>query len=121
MHPQIPRKTQKRERVFTGILNQHLSLSADGTRAAAEVPWPGAGMIYFRTGQADRKNYRTGCNTYMAPDNSYMVTVMAGSHDLVTLYKSDGSSRDVRLIPPDFKPLMNGGNGCMWNPKYGCG
>ncbi|MGB3086352.1 MAG: hypothetical protein WBC53_01265, partial [Phycisphaerae bacterium] len=109
---------EKRERVFTGIVNQHLSLSADGTRAAAEVPWPNTGMIYFRTGQADRKNYRNGCNTYMSPDNSYFVTIMAGSHDLVTLYKPDGSSRDVRVVPPDLKPLKNGLRGCMWNPKW---
>ena len=109
---------KKRERVFTGIVNQHLSLSADGTRAVGEFPWPSTGMLYFRTGQVDRKNYRDGCNTYMAPDNSYMVTVMAGSHDLVTLYKPDGSRRDVRVVPPDLKPLKNGGNGCMWNPKW---
>jgi len=34
-----------RERVYKGPVNQHFSLSADGTRAAAEVPWPNVGMI----------------------------------------------------------------------------
>ena len=109
---------EKRERVFTGIVEQHLSLSADGTRATGEFPWPASGMLYFRTGQVDRKNYRDGCNTYMAPDNSYMVTVMAGSHDLVTLYKPDGSSRDVGVVPPGLKLRTDGLNGCMWNPKW---
>jgi hypothetical protein len=66
----------------------------------------------------DRKDYRNGCNTYIAPDNSYMVTIMAGSHDMVTLYKPDGSSRDVRVVPPGLKPVKLGGGGCMWNPKW---
>ncbi len=68
-----------------------------------EFPWPNAGMLYTRTGQVDRKDYCTGCNSYIAPDNSYFVSIMAGSHDLVTLYRPDGSSRDVRLIPPGLK------------------
>ena len=109
---------EKRERVFTGIVEQHLSLSADGTRATGEFPWPAAGMLYTRTGQVDFKDYRTGCNTYISPDNSYFVTIMDGGHSQVTLYKPDGSSRDVRLIPPGLKRLKRGGNGCMWNPKW---
>jgi hypothetical protein len=111
-------KPETRERMYTGNLANRFSLSADGTRAVGEFPWPAAGMLYSRTGQVDRKDYRNGCNTYMSPDNSYLVTIMAGSHDLVTLYKPDGSSRDVRLIPPGLKPLKNGGGGCMWNPKW---
>jgi hypothetical protein len=111
-------KPEVKERIYTGRLDNRFSLSADGTRAVSEFPWPNAGMLYTRTGQVDRKDYRTGCNSYMAPDDSYFVTIMAGSHDLVTLYKPDGSSRDVRVVPPDLKPLKNGGNGCMWNPKW---
>ncbi|HUU97003.1 MAG TPA: LamG-like jellyroll fold domain-containing protein, partial [Phycisphaerae bacterium] len=111
-------KPETRERVYTGRLAQHFSLSADGTRAVDEFPWPNAGMLYTRTGQVDFKNYRTGCNSYISPDNSYLVTIMSGGHDLVTLYKPDGSSRDVRLIPPGLKPLKRGGNGCVWNPKW---
>ena len=107
-----------KERVLHGHRGERFSLSADGTRATGEFPWPASGMLYFRTGQVDRKNYRDGCNTYIAPDNSYMVTVMAGSHDLVTLYKPDGSSRDVGVVPPGLKPRKNGVNGCMWNPKW---
>ena len=64
------------------------------SRAVGEFPHPATGMFYLRTGQLDRKDYRAGCNTYISPDNSYFVTIMAGSHDLVTLYKPDGSSRD---------------------------
>ena len=111
-------KPEDRERVYTGRLDNRFSLSADGTRAVSEFPWPNAGMLYTRTGQVDRKDYRTGCNSYLSPDNSYLVTIMDGGHSQVTLYKPDGSSRDVRLIPPGLKPLRRGGNGCMWNPKW---
>jgi hypothetical protein len=111
-------KPSVREKLYTGPKSHRFSLSADGTRAVGEFPWPNAGMLYTRTGQVDRKDYRTGCNAYISPDNSYMVTIMPGSHDGVTLYKPDGSSRDVRLIPPGLKPLKRGGNGCMWNPKW---
>ena len=111
-------KPEARERIYTGRLASRFSLSADGTRAVAEFPHPNAGMLYTRTGQVDRKDYRTGCNSYIAPDNSYLVTIMSGGHDLVTLYKPDGSSRDIRLIPPGLKPLKLGGGGCVWNPKW---
>jgi hypothetical protein len=111
-------KPETRERVYTGRLANRFSLSADGTRAVGEFPWPAAGMLYFRTGQVDRKNYRQGCNSYISPDNSYLVTIMAGSHDLVTLYKPEGSNRDVSVVPPGLKKKKDGGTGCMWNPKW---
>ena len=111
-------KPETRERMFTGRLANRFAVSADGTRAAGEFPWPDTGMLYFSTGQVDRKNFRQGCNAYMAPDNSYMVTVMNGAHDLVTLYKYDGSSRDVRVVPPGLKMKKNNEPGCMWNPKW---
>jgi hypothetical protein len=111
-------KPEARERLYTGRVSNRFTVSADGTRAAGEFPWPNAGMLYFRTGQVDRKNYRTGCNTYMSPDNSYFVTIMAGSHDLVTLYKPDGSSRDISVVPPGLKTVKDGGRGVMWNPKW---
>ena len=111
-------KPEIRERIYEGRLANRFSLSADGTRAVGEFPWPAAGMLYIRTGQVDHKDYRPGCNTYIAPDNSYLVTIMAGSHDLVTLYKPDGSSRDVSVVPPGLKKKKDGGNGCMWNPKW---
>jgi len=111
-------KPETREMVYLGRLANRFSLSADGTRAVGEFPHPNAGMLYLRTGQVDRKDYRTGCNSYISPDNSYFVTIMAGSHDLVTLYKPDGSSRDIRVVPPGLKPLKRGGSGCMWNPKW---
>jgi hypothetical protein len=109
-----------RARVCAGPVNQHFSLSADGTRAVGEVPHPRTGMFYFRTGQVDSKNYRNGCNTYLSPDNSYFVTIMSGGgHDQVTLYKPDGSSRDISVRPPGLKPLKDGGKfGVMWNPKW---
>lgn len=109
---------ETRERLYTGRLANRFSLSADGTRGVGEFPWPAAGMLYFRTGQVDRKDYRNGCNTYIAPDNSYMVSGMSGSHEEVTLYRPDGSSRDFSVVPPGLKPLKNGGRGVMWNPKW---
>jgi len=111
-------KPETRERMYTGRLANRFSLSADGTRAVGEFPWPNAGMLYPRTGQVDRKNYRNGCNTYISPDNSYMVTGMTGSHELVTLYRPDGSSRDVSVVPPGIKPMKSGHRGVMWNPKW---
>ncbi len=111
-------KPETRERIYTGPVANRFSLSADGTRGVGEFPHPKAGMLYTRTGQVDFKDYRTGCNSYIAPDNSYRVTIMSGGHDLVTLYKPDGSSRDIRLIPPGLKSLKLGGGGCVWNPKW---
>ena len=102
-------KPEAREKVYPGSLANRFSLSADGTRAVGEFPWPNAGLLYTRTGVVDRKDYRTGCNSYIAQYNSYFVTIMNGGHDLVTLYKPDGSSRDVRLIPPGLKQVMRGG------------
>jgi hypothetical protein len=111
-------KPDARERIYTGRLANRFSLSADGTRAVGEFPWPNAGMFYPRTGQVDRKDYRTGCNTYISPDNSYFVTIMDGGHSLVTLYKPDGSRRDIGVLPPGLKKRKDGGAGCMWNPKW---
>ena len=111
-------KPEVKERMYTGRLSNRFSLSSDGTRAVGEFPWPAAGMLYFRTGEVDRKDYRNGCNTYIAPDNSYRVSGMSGSHEEVTLYRPDGSSRDFSVVPPGLKPLKNGGRGVMWNPKW---
>jgi len=107
-----------RERIYTGKLSNRFSLSADGTRVVSEFPHPNTGMLYTRTGQLDRKDYRTGCNTYISPDNSYFVTIMDGAHSLVTLYKPDGSRRDVSVTPPGLKLRSDGKKGCMWNPKW---
>jgi hypothetical protein len=107
-----------RERIYTGRVSNRFSLSADGSRAVGEFPHPETGMLYSRTGQLDRKNYRSGCNSYIAPDDSCLVTIMSGGHDLVTLYKPDGSFHDVRVIPPGLKPLKDGKSGCVWNPKW---
>ncbi len=111
-------KPEARERIFTGRLSNRFSLSADGTHAASEFPHPNSGMLYTRTGQVDRKMYHNGCNTYISPDDSYFVTIMDGGHRLVTLYKLDGSSRDVGLIPPGLKPVKDGSKGVVWNPKW---
>lgn len=43
---------------------------------------------------------------------------MDGSHAQVTLYKPDGSNRDISMVPPGLKKLKAGGNGCVWNPKW---
>jgi hypothetical protein len=111
-------KPEIKERMYTGPVSNRFSLSADGTRAAGEFGWPKAAMFYPRTGELDRKNYRPGCNTYIAPDNSYMVTIFAGSHHYLTLYKADGSSRDFSVVPPGVKPRKDGGKGDIWNPKW---
>jgi len=111
-------KPDVKERLYTGPVSPRFAVSADGTRAAGEFSWPNTGMLYFRTGQVDRKNYHNGCNTYISPDNSYMVTTMDGGHSQVTLYKSDGSSRAISVVPPGLKPMKNGGRGCVWNPKW---
>ena len=40
-------------------MTNRFSLSADGTRAVREFPHPDTGMLYTRTCQLDRKDYRT--------------------------------------------------------------
>jgi hypothetical protein len=111
-------KPDVKERLYTGPVSPRFAVSADGTRAGGEFTWPKAGVLYLGKGQVDRKNMRDGCNTYMAPDNSYMVTTMNGGHNLVTLYKPDGSSRDVSVMPPGLKTVKAGFGGVMWNPKW---
>jgi len=108
---------ETRERIYSGQV-EGFSLSADGTRGLGSFPWPNAGMLYTRTGQLDRKDYRTGCWPSIAPDDSYFATIMDGSHERVTLYKPDGSSRDVSLVPPDLKVKKDGRGGVMWSPKW---
>ena len=46
-----------------------LTVSADGTRAGGEYPWPLAGVVI--TPNVSWRQYGNGCNASMAPDNSY--------------------------------------------------
>jgi len=70
-----------------------LTLSADGTRAGSEFPWPAAGVAILPN--VSWKRYGTGCNGCIAPDNSYRFFHMGeeAGHDGVILYDKDGANR----------------------------
>jgi len=111
-------KPDVREKVYEGAVTNRFSISADGTRAAGEFPHPNAGMVDLRTKVLNTKSFRQGCNTYIAPDNSYRVFVMTGSHETLVMFHNLLTSTSLNVVPPDMKEKADGGRGVMWNPKW---
>jgi len=64
--------------------NNNCMLSADGTRLAADFPWPHAGVADLTRGSW--QEYGTGCWVGIAPDNSYRSWVFEGPHKGVMLF-----------------------------------
>ena len=70
-----------------------LSISADGTHAGSEFPWPFAGVAVFPN--VSWRQYGNGCNGCIAPDNSYRFFHMGEEigHDGVIFYDDGGANR----------------------------
>lgn len=111
-------KTDVKEKLYDGRVTNRFSVSADGTRAGGEFPHPNAGMLDLRTKVLNTKSFRHGCNTYLAPDNSYRMYVMLGSHDTIIMYHDLYTSNAINVMPPGLKAKADGGRGVMWNPKW---
>ena len=89
-------KPSEREVVWSKEQAAHtLTISADGTRAGSEFPWPAAGVAILP--HVSWKRYGTGCNGCIAPDNSYRFFHMGEeiSHNGVIFYDKDGANRRV--------------------------
>ncbi|MBS0263722.1 MAG: hypothetical protein JSS02_17405, partial [Planctomycetes bacterium] len=74
----------------TEISPDNFQLSADGTLAAGEFPWPHGGTLDL-VQRATRKR-ADGCWASLAPDNSYLCWVFDGPHRHVYLYPRDGTA-----------------------------
>src|SRR5262249_14312337 len=68
----------------TEISPDNFQLSADGTHAAGEFPWPSGGTADL-TARSWRKR-ADGCWASLAPDNSYLCWVFDGPHRNLYMY-----------------------------------
>ena len=91
------------------IVEQRVALSGDGKRFGSGFPWPNQGVADLASGTW--KQYGRGCNSSIAPDNSYRFFHMNGNHVDITMYDDGGAN--PRVIPVNYKP-----GGCFWSPKW---
>ena len=96
----------------------HVSLrftvSADGTHAGAELPWPRCGVAILPNVLS--RQYGRGCNAYLAPDNSYRFMHMGetGGHRGVMMYDDGGVNRR-RIL---FNNVPGRENEASWAPRW---
>ncbi|HUU95521.1 MAG TPA: hypothetical protein VM487_07260, partial [Phycisphaerae bacterium] len=88
-----------------------LTVSADGTHAGSEFPWPYAGVAVLPN--VSWKQYGNGCNGSIAPDNSYRFFHMGEEvgHDGIIMYDDGGANR--RLI--SFRAALGADS---WVPRW---
>ena len=85
----------------------YLSFSADGSRACFQPGWGNIGELKIAKkpdGQTDQDNsgykkYGGGCFPSIAPDNSYRMFILHGSHREIMMYDEGGAN--PREIPVD--------------------
>ncbi len=87
-------------------------VSADGTRGGGEFPWPQAGVVTLPNG--DFEAYGSGCNSMIAPDNSYRFFHLMGGHRKILMY--DDGGENSRAITIDEAPGLDGQG--AWIPKW---
>ncbi len=108
----------RREPVYAGTASRWFSLSRDGGHAAGCFPWPVVGALSLPSGILDMRGFREGCNAYIAPDDSYLISVLNGAHNGLTIYAPGQTGIETSLVPPLMKRTQLGGPGKMWNPKW---
>jgi hypothetical protein len=86
------------------ISPDNFQLSADGTFAAGEFPWPNGGTLDLA--QRKTRKRADGCWASLAPDNSYLCWVFDGPHRNVYLYPR--TSGTGRKIPINTAPGIGG-------------
>jgi hypothetical protein len=77
----------------TEISPDNFQLSADGTKAAGEFPWPNAGVAELPNGALRR--LASGCWASLSPDNSYVCSVFDGAHRNLRLFGAAASNPSV--------------------------
>ena len=99
----------------SAVASHTLTVSADGTRAGGEYPWPRAGVAILP--KVSWKRYGTGCNASMAPDNSYRFFHMgeAAGHHGVMMYDAGGTGK--RVVPFRGMPGANPRDE-SWVPRW---
>jgi hypothetical protein len=99
-------KPEQRKLVWDRTSSQiYLSLSADGTRACLNPTWGNIGELKFALnadGSVDQTKsvftkFGGGCWPSMAPDDSYRLFRLEGSHTFITMHDADNASK--RVIP----------------------
>ena len=97
----------------TGVSGR-FSISADGTRAGAEYPHPNAGVAILPN--ILWRRYGRGCNSCIAPDNSYRFFHMGGyrPHRVVLMYEDGGINRREVV----FDNIPGRYNEDSWYPKW---
>ncbi|NQT20996.1 MAG: PKD domain-containing protein, partial [Planctomycetes bacterium] len=97
----------------TGVANR-FRVSADGTRAGGEFSWPNAGVAILPN--VSWKQYGNGCNSAIAPDNSYRLFHMgeAASHGGVMMYDTGGVNKRTLL----FDNVPGKERQASWVPRW---
>lgn len=95
-------------------MSMRFTVSADGTHAGGEFPWPRCGVAMLPNILA--RQYGRGCNACLAPDNSYRFMHMGekGGHRGVLMYDDGGINR--RQIDFDNVPGREGES--SWAPRW---
>ncbi|MCJ8330314.1 MAG: hypothetical protein HRT89_03665 [Lentisphaeria bacterium] len=91
------------------LITLRISTSEDGTRMGGEFAWPRVGVA--ETKALKWTAYGSGCNAYIAPDNSYRFFHMVGNHRTITMYNPGGGGARSMTVTPN-------GGGEYWNPKW---
>jgi|GEM_PF-1290510 len=108
-------KPSVRQLVWKGPSSIRFRVSADGTRAGSEFGWPNAGVADLTNGTW--KRYGTGCNSMIAPDNSYRFFHMGAplGHNGVLMYDAGGTNKRSIWFKdmPGSKPGAD-----SWIPKW---
>lgn len=93
----------RRETLWTGDQVAHtMTISADGTHIGTEFPWPRAGVGVLPDN--GWRQYGTGCNGCIAPDNSYRFFHMGEEigHDGIVFYDDGGTNRRIIRFKGDL-------------------
>ncbi len=104
---------EDRVQVWNGGTSINFNASADGTHLGGEFGWPHAGVVDVATGVF--KRYGGGCNSRIAPDNSYRFWHMTGEHRVVHIYEFGGGGH--RSIPVNSMPGIDGQTDA-WIPRW---
>ncbi len=96
----------------TQIGPDNFQLSADGSRAAGEFPWPDAGVADLTRGKWKKR--ATGCWASLAPDNSGLCAVFDGPHRNWQLRGNDPNRQWV--INLNAAPGMDGHE--VFHPRW---
>ncbi len=100
----------------TSISPDNTQLSADGTRASGQTPWPHGGQYVMQPGNvASFEPTITGCWAGMAPDNSYVSWMLDGSHRVATLTALAPAKKSWRL---NFNQLAGLEKSEIYHPRW---